>query len=235
MRKAVKTERLAAAKRRAIKPQAKQGVHAERDRATRPVALVIDNYDSFTYNLAQCVGSLGWHADVFLNDCTSPEHIKSISPDAVIISPGPGKPSDSGCSVDVAAQLAGSYPLLGVCMGHQCIASAFGGAVIKAPMGLVHGKGSSVEHVGSGVFAGLHNPLHAARYHSLVVSSDGFPHQMLHITAWDAQHGTIMGLRHSEYHDVVGVQFHPESIITEDGPHVVSNFLSMAVNDKHTH
>ena len=191
--------------------------------------LFVDNYDSFTYNLAQCAGALGWHAIVHLNDSTSPQRIRSLSPDALLISPGPGKPSDSGCSVSVASELSGSMPLLGVCMGHQCIASAFGADVIKAPNGLVHGKGSLIGHEGNGIFAGIDNPMHAGRYHSLVVDVTSFPSHVLRPTAWD-EHGTIMALRHREFNDTVGVQFHPESIITENGADVLQNFLDIALN-----
>ncbi|MHB8681214.1 MAG: anthranilate synthase component II [Acidimicrobiales bacterium] len=186
--------------------------------------LLIDNYDSFTYNLVQELGELGAEPVVFRNDAIDVPGIRALGVDAVIISPGPGRPADGGISLDVVRELAGELPLLGVCLGHQCIGEAYGAAVVPAPE-LMHGKTSAIFHTGVGVFEDLPNPLEATRYHSLVVERAGLP-DVLEVTAETAD-GVIMGLRHRDL-PVQGVQFHPESILTPTGPALLANFLSMA-------
>lgn len=183
--------------------------------------LLIDNYDSFTFNLAQQLGELGADVRVVRNDAITPEEVLVDLPDGVVISPGPGDPSDAGVSTDVIASLAGIRPVLGVCLGHQCLGELYGGTVVRAPE-LVHGKTSPMHHDGSGVFAGLPSPFPATRYHSLVVDRASVP-DVLEITAWTAD-GLVMGLRHRTL-DVEGVQFHPESILTTDGMDLLANFL----------
>jgi anthranilate synthase/aminodeoxychorismate synthase-like glutamine amidotransferase len=183
--------------------------------------LIIDNYDSFTYNLVQAFGMLGARVQVVRNDETTVEGIEALAPKRIVISPGPGRPKDAGISLEVVRRFAGKVDLLGVCLGHQCIGEAFGGTVAHAPV-LMHGKTSPVHHEGASVFAGLPSPLTAARYHSLVVSGEGLP-EALQITA-TTQDGTIMGLRHRA-HRVAGVQFHPESFLSEHGPGILKNFL----------
>ena len=183
--------------------------------------LVIDNYDSFVYNLVQELGELGAAPVVFRNDAIDVDGIRAARPDAVLISPGPGRPEDGGVSMDAIRQLAGEIPLLGVCLGHQCIGEVYGGAVVAAPH-LMHGKTSEIHHDGEGIFAGLPDPFVATRYHSLVVSPDSVPKELM-VTA-TATDGTIMGLRHREL-PVEGVQFHPESVLTVSGPALLGNFL----------
>jgi anthranilate synthase component 2 len=183
--------------------------------------LLVDNYDSFTYNLAQQLGELGADVRVVRNDAITPDQVLVDLPDGVVISPGPGDPSDAGVSTDVLASLAGIRPVLGVCLGHQCLGELYGGRVVRAPE-LVHGKTSLIHHDGSGVFVGLPNPFPATRYHSLVVDRDSVP-DVLRITAW-TQDGLVMGLRHRTL-DVEGVQFHPESILTDDGMDLLANFV----------
>ncbi len=186
--------------------------------------LLIDNYDSFTYNLVQELGELGAEPVVHRNDAIDLEGIRSASPDALVISPGPGRPEDAGISLRVVRDLAGEMPILGVCMGLQCIGQAYGGKVVPAPT-LMHGKTSAVFHSDAGVFSGLPNPFEATRYHSLVVERESLP-DSLEVTAETAD-GVVMGLRHRE-HPLEGVQFHPESILTPAGRDLLANFLAAA-------
>lgn len=186
--------------------------------------LVIDNYDSFTYNLVQYLGELGAECEVVRNDAITVDEVGRRGTGAIVISPGPCTPREAGISVDVIRRYAGQVPILGVCLGHQSIADAFGGRVIAAKQ-LMHGKTSLVEHDGSGVFEGLSQPFEATRYHSLAVERESLP-ACLEVTAWTAD-GEIMGLRHRE-HCVIGVQFHPESILTREGKRLLENFLRMA-------
>jgi len=192
-----------------------------------PRVLVIDNYDSFVYNLVQYLGELGADPIVHRHDARSLDEIVEIDPDAILISPGPGTPDDAGLSNDVIRTFAGRRPILGVCLGHQCLGQVFGGRVVRAGQ-VMHGKTSVIRHDGRGVFAGLPNPFEATRYHSLVVDRDSVPPD-LEISA-ETDDGTVMGLRHREY-AVEGVQFHPESILTASGHDLLRNFLAMtAVN-----
>jgi anthranilate synthase/aminodeoxychorismate synthase-like glutamine amidotransferase len=184
--------------------------------------LVVDNYDSFVYNLVQELGELGADPVVFRNDAIDVAGIRSERPDAVLISPGPGRPEDAGISLAVIDELAGEIPILGVCLGHQCIGQAFGGAVVAAPR-LMHGKTSDVHHDGTGIYRGLPDPFVATRYHSLVVDPDSVP-DVLMVTA-STDDGVVMGLRHRSL-AVEGVQFHPESILTPSGPGLLGNFLA---------
>jgi anthranilate synthase component II len=184
--------------------------------------LVLDNYDSFVYNLVQELGELGAAPVVFRNDAIDIEGIRSQKPDAILISPGPGRPEEGGVSLDAISRLAGEIPILGVCLGHQCIGQAFGGTVVAAPH-LMHGKTSEVHHDGLGLFSGLPNPFVATRYHSLVVDPNSVPKDLL-VTATSPD-GVIMGLRHREL-PVEGVQFHPESVLTVSGPALLGNFLA---------
>jgi len=186
--------------------------------------LVLDNYDSFVYNLVQYVGELGAEPIVHRSDVLTLDQIVDLDPDAVLISPGPGRPEDAGLSNEVILHFAGSRPVLGVCLGHQCIGQVFGGQVVRAAE-VMHGKTSLIRHHDTGVFAGLPNPLEATRYHSLVVDRASVP-DVLEITA-ETDDGTVMGLRHRE-HDVEGVQFHPESILTASGHDLLRNFLRRA-------
>ena len=189
--------------------------------------LVIDNYDSFVYNLVQELGELGAEPVVFRNDAIDVAGIRVERPDAVLISPGPGRPEDGGVSLDAIAQLAGEIPLLGVCLGHQAIGEAFGGDVVRARQ-LMHGKTSTVSHDGKGVFAGLDTPLTCTRYHSLIVAEETLPEE-LEVTARATDGGgesVIMGLRHRRL-PIEGVQFHPESVLTEGGRQMIRNFLDM--------
>lgn len=184
--------------------------------------LVIDNYDSFVYNLVQELGELGAEPVVHRNDAIDIDGIRRADPDGILISPGPGRPEDAGISLTVVAELAGQYPILGVCLGHQSIGEVYGGDVVAAPT-LMHGKTSSIRHTGVGVFAGLPDPFVATRYHSLVVEPSTLP-DVLEVTA-TTEDGVIMGFRHREL-PVEGVQFHPESILTPHGPSLLSNFLA---------
>jgi anthranilate synthase/aminodeoxychorismate synthase-like glutamine amidotransferase len=184
--------------------------------------LVIDNYDSFVYNLVQELGELGAEPIVFRNDATDVDGIRRERPDAVLISPGPGRPENGGVSLSAIAELAGEIPLLGVCLGHQCIGQVFGAEVVAAPH-LMHGKTSEVHHDGQGVFAGLANPFVATRYHSLVLRPDSIPDSLV-VTATSTD-GVVMGVRHREF-GVEGVQFHPESVLTASGPALLANFLN---------
>jgi anthranilate synthase/aminodeoxychorismate synthase-like glutamine amidotransferase len=183
--------------------------------------LVIDNYDSFVYNLVQYLGELGAEPVVQRNDAIALGELPAIDPDGVLISPGPGRPEDAGISVPLVTAVAGHVPILGVCLGHQCIAQAFGGAVVRAPV-LMHGKTSMIHHDGRGVLAGLADPFQATRYHSLVVSPENLPDPLL-VTA-TSEDGTVMGVRHRAL-PVEGVQFHPESILTDNGHRLLSNWL----------
>ncbi|MBD1861826.1 MULTISPECIES: aminodeoxychorismate/anthranilate synthase component II [Trichocoleus] len=196
--------------------------------------LVIDNYDSFTYNLVQYLGELGAElpvaaeVQVYRNDKISLEQVQQLQPDAVVISPGPGRPEDAGVSLELIRQLGPTLPILGVCLGHQSIGQVFGGNIVRAPE-LMHGKTSQVHHTGLGVFRGLENPLTATRYHSLVIEPQTCP-DTLEVTAW-VDDGTIMGVRHRNYPHIEGVQFHPESILTNSGKQLLRNFL-LSVGDR---
>jgi anthranilate synthase component II len=183
--------------------------------------LMIDNYDSFTYNLVQYLGELGEDVRVFRNDETTLDEVALLAPRAIVISPGPCTPKEAGISVPLIERFAGDVPILGVCLGHQAIGQAFGGRIVHAQR-VMHGKTSPIHHEGQGVFAGLPNPLTATRYHSLVIERDSLP-DCLEITAW-TDDGEIMGVRHREK-AVEGVQFHPESILTEAGHDLLRNFL----------
>ena len=182
--------------------------------------IVIDNYDSFTYNLVQYLGELGQEIQVFRNDQVTLDEIRALNPDHIVISPGPGDPNDGGISLDVLREFGPTIPIFGVCLGHQCIGQAYGGKVTRAPR-LMHGKVSKVYHNGDGVFSGVPSPFNATRYHSLIVE-EPIPDD-LEVTAFTSQ-GEVMGVRHKEY-PTVGVQFHPESILTEHGKRILQNFL----------
>jgi len=186
------------------------------------MVLMIDNYDSFTYNIVQCIGAMGAEVVVYRNDKVTMEEIESRHPDHIIVSPGPCTPREAGVSNEVILHFAGRVPVLGVCLGHQCIGAAFGGEVVRADR-LMHGKTSMVHHDGQGVFRGLANPFEATRYHSLVVREEMLP-DCLAATAHTPE-GELMGVRHREL-AVEGVQFHPESFLTTEGPKLLENFLS---------
>lgn len=183
--------------------------------------LVIDNYDSFTYNIVQEMGELGAELSVYRNDEITVERIRRLQPERIVISPGPGFPKDAGVSLDVIRELGSEIPLLGICLGHQSIGEAYGGKVIHAPE-LMHGKTSMIEHTGDTLFADIPSPFEATRYHSLIVEESTLP-DCLEVTARTVS-GEIMGVRHKE-HPVVGVQFHPESILTGYGMKMLENFL----------
>ena len=187
--------------------------------------LVVDNYDSFTYNLVQYLGELGAALAVRRNDEVDLEEVERLQPDAIVVSPGPGAPGQAGISSEVIRRFTGRRPILGVCLGHQVIGEVFGGRVGRAPTP-IHGKTSWIHHDGRGVFAGLPNPFEATRYHSLVVHRDGLP-DCLEVSAWTAD-GLVMGLRHRAA-PVEGVQFHPESILTTAGKGLLANFLRVAI------
>jgi anthranilate synthase/aminodeoxychorismate synthase-like glutamine amidotransferase len=189
-----------------------------------PKVLVIDNYDSFVYNLVQYLGELGAEPVVHRHDELTVDAVAELAPDAILISPGPGRPEDAGVSNEVIERFAGVTPILGVCLGHQCIGQVFGGRVVRAPS-VVHGKTSLVHHRGDGVLRGLPQPFAATRYHSLVVERDSMP-SVLEVTA-ETDDGVVMAVRHREL-AVEGVQFHPESILTEAGRQLLSNFLAQA-------
>jgi anthranilate synthase/aminodeoxychorismate synthase-like glutamine amidotransferase len=186
------------------------------------MVLVIDNYDSFTYNLVQYLGELGAELTVRRNDAIDLDGVVALAPDRVVISPGPGRPEHAGVTVDLIRRMGPEIPILGVCLGHQAIGQAFGATIGPAPV-LVHGKRSMVEHDGRGVFTGIQTPFPAARYHSLAIVPDTCP-SALEVTAHASDDGTIMGVRHREW-QVHGVQFHPESVLTDVGHHVLKNFL----------
>ncbi len=185
--------------------------------------LLIDNYDSFTYNLYQVLSVLGAEVRVERNDAISVEEVVQLRPDGIVVSPGPGNPGEAGISCRLMREVGPSIPTLGVCLGHQCIAAAFGGNVVGAPV-LMHGKTSQVFHTQAGVLARLPSPFQAVRYHSLTVDESSLP-ASLEVTA-RSEDGTIMALRHREY-PIEGVQFHPESVLTLDGPQLLSNFVAM--------
>ena len=185
--------------------------------------LLVDNYDSFTYNLAQYLGELGCQVEVHRNDKISVEDIIRRKPQKIVISPGPCTPQEAGICVELIQKLAGKIPILGVCLGHQAIGAAFGGKIIRAPK-LFHGKTSDIEHDGKGVFRKLTNPFTATRYHSLIVERKSLPRELT-ITA-ETQDGIIMGMRHKRYL-LEGVQFHPESVLTVPGKELLQNFLSL--------
>jgi anthranilate synthase/aminodeoxychorismate synthase-like glutamine amidotransferase len=187
------------------------------------VILLVDNYDSFTWNLYQYLGELGQETQVVRNDELSVEQALALEPQRIVISPGPGTPDDAGISLDLIRRAAGRIPLLGVCLGHQSLGQAFGGSVVRAPK-LMHGKTSPIHHDDRGVFAGLPQPFTATRYHSLIVQRDTLP-DCLEISAW-TEDEVIMGLRHRE-HALEGVQFHPESILTTSGKDLLRNFLKL--------
>ena len=182
--------------------------------------LVIDNYDSFTYNLVQYFGELGQEVRVFRNDQITLDEIRAMNPDHIVISPGPGDPEDGGISLAVIRELGPTIPILGVCLGHQCLGQVFGGRVTRAPRQM-HGKVSPIHHTGQGIFAGLPSPFMATRYHSLIVEDIPESLEVLAVTAEEE----VMGLRHREF-PITGVQFHPESILTEYGKELLQNFLA---------
>lgn len=190
--------------------------------------LMIDNYDSFTYNLVQYLGELGADVVVHRNDQISVEQIEALRPERIMVSPGPCTPNEAGVSMDAIRHFAGKLPILGVCLGHQSIGQVFGGRIIHARE-IMHGKTSMIHHTGKGVFSGLPNPYEATRYHSLVIEKESLP-DCLEVTAWteleDGSMDEIMGVRHKEY-AIEGVQFHPESILTEHGHDLLRNFLNM--------
>ncbi len=186
------------------------------------VILVVDNYDSFTYNLAQYLAELGAVVRVFRNDAIDVDGIAALDPEGILLSPGPGTPNEAGVTLDVVRTLAGRVPIFGVCLGHQSIGQVYGGRVVRAGR-LMHGRTSPIVHRGEGVFHGLPSPLVATRYHSLIVERETLP-DVLEITAW-TEEGEVMGLRHREL-DVEGVQFHPESFLTEHGHALIANFLA---------
>jgi anthranilate synthase component 2 len=188
--------------------------------------LMIDNYDSFTYNLVQYLGELGADVRVFRNDQITAQEIEKLKPDHIVISPGPCTPNEAGVSLETIRHFAGKIPILGVCLGHQSIGQAFGGRVVHARQ-VMHGKTSEIHHRGAGVFRGLPSPFEATRYHSLVIAKESLP-DCLEVTAWtetpDGKMDEIMGVRHREF-AVEGVQFHPESILTQHGHQLLKNFL----------
>ncbi len=185
--------------------------------------LVIDNYDSFTYNLVQYLGELGADMQVFRNDKITVDEIKKLNPSRILISPGPGYPKDAGISIPLVREFAGKVPILGVCLGHQAIGEAFGGKIVQAKR-FMHGKTSKIFHDGKTIFKGLPNPFEATRYHSLLIEKASLP-SVFEISAWTDQ-DEIMGIRHKEF-KVEGVQFHPESILTPEGKKLLKNFLEI--------
>ena len=189
--------------------------------------LMIDNYDSFTYNLVQYLGELGVSVETVRNDAVTVQEIADLSPSGIVISPGPCTPNEAGVSVELVRQLGERIPMLGVCLGHQCMGQAFGAEVVRARR-IMHGKTSMIDHDGEGLFTGIDNPFEATRYHSLVLANDSMP-GVLQVTAWTDFEGEpeIMGLRHREF-PLYGVQFHPESILTRAGHDLLRNFLSLA-------
>ena len=188
------------------------------------MVLVIDNYDSFTYNLVQYLGELGANIRVRRNDQVTLDEIAAMAPEQIVISPGPGRPEDAGVSVDVIRRFGPTTPILGVCLGHQAIGAVYGGIVCRAQAPM-HGKTSTVVHDGKGIFAGLSAPFQAGRYHSLVISNDRVPGD-LEVSARTKEDNTIMAVRHRAY-PVHGVQFHPESVLTDEGRRILSNFLEL--------
>ncbi len=191
------------------------------------MVFVLDNYDSFTYNLVQYLGELGQQVEVRRNDQTTVEEIERLRPSHILVSPGPCTPQDAGISIELIRHLAGKVPVLGVCLGHQALGAAFGGKVVRAKT-LMHGKTSQIEHDGKTIFNGVPSPMTATRYHSLIVSEKGLPKELeISATTRDADGSrVIMGLRHKKY-PVEGVQFHPESVLTNDGKKLIANFLEL--------
>ncbi|HEY6444863.1 MAG TPA: aminodeoxychorismate/anthranilate synthase component II [Acidobacteriaceae bacterium] len=187
------------------------------------MVFVLDNYDSFTFNLVQYMGELGAEIEVRRNDELSVDEVAALQPDRILLSPGPCTPHEAGISIELIRAMAGKVPILGVCLGHQAIGAAFGGNVVRAPK-LMHGKTSQVDHDGKTIFAGIASPMTCTRYHSLIVEEKGLPAN-LEISARTAD-GTIMGLRHRRF-PVEGVQFHPESVLTDDGKRLIQNFLEL--------
>jgi anthranilate synthase component II len=187
------------------------------------VILVVDHYDSFVYNLVQLVEGLGAATEVVRSDAEAPDEMLARRPEAVILSPGPGRPDDAGCFVELARAIGDDVPLLGVCLGHQALGEALGGRVDPGPVP-VHGKASAVHHDGAGILAGVPSPFDAGRYHSLVVAADALPDE-LEVTAWTAD-GIVMAVQHRSL-PRFGVQFHPESILTPEGPRIIENFLAL--------
>jgi len=185
------------------------------------VIAVLDNYDSFTYNLVQCLGTLGAQVEVFRNDAITAEALAARPLEGLVISPGPGEPRQAGISEDAIRRLSGRMPVLGVCLGHQALGEVFGGRVVRAAR-LMHGKTSPILHKGRGLFAGLDNPFEATRYHSLIVERESLP-EGLELMAWTPE-GEVMGLKHKQ-HETWGVQFHPESVLTRSGMKLMENFL----------
>jgi len=191
--------------------------------------LIIDNYDSFTYNLVHLVGRHTDDLEVVRNDDLTVDEVRAMAPEGILISPGPGRPAEAGITEPVIRELGDRTPVLGVCLGHQAIGEVFGGKIVQAEE-LMHGKTSPVQHTGTGVFEGIEPTFDATRYHSLVVDPDTFPHDALEVTA-EAENGTIMGLQHREY-PLHGIQFHPESVMTKAGPTIIENWLSMIWDDE---
>ena len=189
---------------------------------------MLDNYDSFTYNLVQYMGELGAEMEVARNDKTTVAEVLAGKPDGIVVSPGPCTPNEAGISNDLIAQAAGKIPLLGVCLGHQCIGQVFGGTIVRA-QSLMHGKTSLIHHQDSGIFTGLENPFVATRYHSLIIDPESMP-PVLDVTA-RADDGTIMSVRHKQ-HSIYGVQFHPESILTTEGKRLLQNFLNIVEQNR---
>ena len=187
------------------------------------MVFVLDNYDSFTYNLVQYMGELGAEMVIRRNDELTPQEVEALGPDRLLLSPGPCTPQEAGILIPLIQQCAGKIPMLGVCLGHQAIGAAFGGDVVRAPK-LMHGKTSAVEHDGRTIFAGIASPMTCTRYHSLIVAEETLPGE-LEISARSSD-GTIMGLRHRE-HKIEGVQFHTESVLTENGKRLIQNFLEL--------
>jgi anthranilate synthase/aminodeoxychorismate synthase-like glutamine amidotransferase len=190
---------------------------------TEPMIFVLDNYDSFTYNLVQYMGEMGAEMTIRRNDELSVDEVEALDPERILLSPGPCTPQEAGISIELVQRFAGKVPILGVCLGHQAIGAAFGGDVVRAAK-LMHGKTSEVEHDGKTIFAGVASPTTCTRYHSLIVSEKNLPAE-LEVSARTAD-GTIMGLRHRNY-PVEGVQFHPESVLTNDGKQLIRNFLEL--------
>ncbi|XP_074567986.1 anthranilate synthase beta subunit 2, chloroplastic-like [Curcuma longa] len=211
------------------KPVVRNGAAGAVSSTDESPIVVIDNYDSFTYNLCQYLGELGVHFEIYRNDEITVDEIKRINPRGILISPGPGIPQDSGISLQTVLELGPSIPLFGVCMGLQCIGEAFGGKIVRAPSGVMHGKSSPVyydESLEDTLFYGLPNPFTACRYHSLVIEKESFPSDSLEITAW-TEDGLIMAARHKKHKHIQGVQFHPESIMTPEGRSMVGNFIKL--------
>ena len=196
--------------------------------SSRPI-VVIDNYDSFTYNLVQYLGDCGVKNPLVIkNDEKTVEEIRAMNPRGILVSPGPGRPEDSGISLEVCEKLGPEFGVFGVCMGHQCIGQVFGGTITRAPLGLMHGKSSPVFHKTDvdTVLSGLSSPFEAARYHSLVISNDDFPHDALESVAW-TEDEVCMAVKHKKYPKIQGVQFHPESIITDNGLLIIKNWVKL--------